>query len=117
MRDLASLSMAHKRDPKDLATHAEYHAALCRIFGHIVAGLSVGKVTEDGMLGSYCPSWLRGCPVCNRCGQVVCEHAHLYDARPISTNTCWTKPGEGDLVPEVEEEDDWPEYELDGGAE
>ena len=105
--DLASLSVAHERDPGNKGVLVLYHEALCRIFGHLpYCGFSVNKITEDGRIGSYCGSHLRGCPTCARCGQVSCEHAHLFDPRPVSTNSWWTKPGEGELNPKEEDDDD-----------
>jgi hypothetical protein len=102
--DLASLSVAHERDPKDEEVLARYHQALCRIFGHLpYTGFSVVKITEDGKTGSYCGGHLRGCPCCARCNQVSCEHAEYWAPRPVSTNTCWTKPGEGLLVSKDED--------------
>lgn len=61
--------------------------AHCRVFGHMRhTWLYVGKVTEDGALGSYCGHAKRGCPVCPRCNQVTCEHRHLFNDRPLGTN-------------------------------
>jgi hypothetical protein len=89
--DLASLSAAHHRCPKNKEILGLYNLAQCRIHGHLHAHwLSVGKVTEDGQLGSYCG--YRGCEVCPRCDQVTCEHAHLYDKRPPGTSTLYEHP-------------------------
>lgn len=104
--DLASLSAAHEREPADEELLGRLHQALCRIFGHLpYVGVSLVKVTEEGMIGSYCPSHLRGCVVCVRCNQVMCEHRNLYEERPLGANRCWTRPGQGEYVEETEEDD------------
>lgn len=46
---------------------------------HRYLAIRVGKITEQGLAGGFCgPS---GCPVCDLCNLVMCEHHELFDPR------------------------------------
>lgn len=94
--DLASLSVAHERDPEDMEVLHHYHEALCRILGCLpYMGSSLGVITENAELGSYCH---RGCPICLRCRRVTCEHEANFPPQPPNPHPGWTFPGRGSKV-------------------